>query len=63
MNSPQENVSLRDKTTFRIGGTARYFYTVSLAWEVSELIAWANKESLPVAFLGNGSNVLVILQC
>lgn len=46
-------------TTFRIGGAADIFASVSSEKEISELIKLANKENVPYMVMGNGSNMLV----
>jgi len=54
----EENVSLADQTTFRVGGPARYFVT---AWQVEEAIEaleFARGKNIPVFILGAGSNVI-----
>lgn len=46
-------------TTFKIGGAADIFASVSSEEEISALIKLANKESVPYMVMGNGSNMLV----
>ena len=46
-------------TSFRIGGTADLFVTVQDEAQLSEVLALANREGIPVFVLGNGSNLLV----
>ena len=54
-----EHYPLKDLTTFRTGGTARYFASPKTEEEVLEFIAFAKKSCLPFVVLGGGSNVLV----
>lgn len=54
----QERVPLRDFTTFRIGGPARYFTTVKNAMDVQEALRWAQERTVPIFILGGGSNLL-----
>ncbi len=54
-----ENVPLVPMTSFRIGGAARYFTTVTSEDEVQAALSFARERSLPVFVLGGGSNVLV----
>jgi len=54
----RENVLLRDYTTFKIGGPARYFFVAKNKEEIKEAILWAKKKKLPFFILGGGSNVL-----
>ncbi len=59
MNPPTRNVSLRNKTSFRIGGQALYYSAAGHADHVVTLLAWAADRGVPVLVLGNGSNMLV----
>lgn len=54
----QENVPLASFTTWRIGGDARYYASVTTG-QLPECLAWAHDRNLPVWFLGKGSNVLI----
>lgn len=55
----KENVSLAPYTTYKVGGAARYFATVTLQDELSEALRWAGKNKLPLFILGGGSNTLI----
>lgn len=55
----REHVSLREYTTFKIGGAARYFAEVHTEEEIVEAIRFAMENDLPVFVLGGGSNILV----
>jgi UDP-N-acetylmuramate dehydrogenase len=60
----RENVLLRDFTTFRIGGPARFFCEVASEAELEEAIVFARAKCggegrAPFFILGGGSNVLV----
>jgi len=55
----QENISLANHTTFRIGGPARYFVAVKNNDELAAAVKWAKDNSLPFFILGGGSNLLV----
>ncbi len=55
----QEHISLKEFTTFRIGGPARYFITASSIDELKAAILFAEEKHLPLFILGGGSNVLV----
>ncbi len=46
-------------TTFKIGGTAKYFAAANSVEELKQLIEAAQKENLPVFILGGGSNILI----
>ena len=54
-----ENIPLRDLTTFRMGGAARFFATVTSAADLTEVFVCAQKENVPVIILGGGSNIIV----
>jgi UDP-N-acetylmuramate dehydrogenase len=54
----RENVLLRDYTTFKIGGPARYFFVAKNKEDLKNAILWAKKKKLPFFILGGGSNVL-----
>lgn len=53
-----ENVILAPYTTWKIGGSARWFAEPTLE-EVPKLVAWAYKQAIPIYYLGRGSNVLI----
>jgi len=55
----QENVSLKNYTTFRIGGPARYFIEARNNRQIIEAVTWARQNKLPFFILGSGSNLLV----
>jgi len=55
----QENVLLKDFTTFQIGGPARYFAIAKDKTDLRELITFAKSRKLPVFVLGGGSNLLI----
>lgn len=54
----EENVELKNFTTFKIGGKARYFFRVKNAGEAGEALRFARKENLPFFVIGGGSNLL-----
>jgi UDP-N-acetylmuramate dehydrogenase len=55
----QKNISLKDFTTFNIGGEAKYFCIVKSLVELKEAINFSKEKNLPIFVLGGGSNVLV----
>lgn len=55
----QNDVELAPRTTFRIGGKARYFVEARSEDEVSQALRAAEERGLEVFVLGGGSNVLV----
>ena len=46
-------------TTVRAGGSADFFARPSSDQEVVELLAWAEREGIPIGVVGSGSNLLV----
>lgn len=50
--------SLSEVTTLCVGGSCRWFSEVSHRQQLEQAWIWARKQSLPVLFLGDGSNVL-----
>ena len=54
-----ENKRLADKTSYRIGGPARYYAEPRSEAEVVEACRFAADKGVPLFILGNGSNVLI----
>ena len=54
----KEGELLRNHTTFRIGGAAKYYALPKNAEEIMEAIDFAIVKGLPYYILGKGSNVL-----
>ncbi len=55
----KENHSLKELTTFRIGGPARFFAAVATEGQARGALAFARESRVPVFVLGGGSNILV----
>lgn len=53
-----ENVSLQGLTTLRIGGEARFLARPQDVESLTNVMAWAQSQSLPLFYLGKGSNTL-----
>ncbi len=53
------NEPMSEHTTFKIGGPADYFVSVTKEEEVCAVISWAKKNGIPYLIIGNGSNMLV----
>lgn len=54
----EENILLKNHTTFRIGGPARYFLRTSDRKELKKVIERAIKEKIKFLVIGGGSNIL-----
>lgn len=55
----KKNVWLKNYTTFKIGGRAKYFFKAKTKEELIEAVKIAEQEKLPFFILGKGSNLLV----
>jgi UDP-N-acetylenolpyruvoylglucosamine reductase len=55
----ERDYSLARLTTVRAGGAADYFARPHTEDELVELLAWADREGLPIGVVGSGSNLLV----
>ena len=55
----EENVSLAQFTTLKIGGPARYFARATTETELLEALVFAREQALPLFVLGGGSNLVV----
>ena len=58
LSGGQKNVLLKNYTTYKIGGPAKYFFAAKTKEKLTEAIAVAKKNKLPVFILGGGSNIL-----
>ncbi len=54
----EENISLKQYTTFGCNETGRYFTNIKKTEEVIEAITWCKEKQLPYLVLGTGSNIL-----
>ncbi len=54
----QKDVSLKEFTTFRIGGSADFFVCVQSVSELKKAITYAQEHTLKVFILGSGSNIV-----
>ncbi|NLY49478.1 MAG: UDP-N-acetylmuramate dehydrogenase [Firmicutes bacterium] len=55
----QERVPLKDYTSYKIGGPARYFVEPHSFAELKDALNFAAEQNLPIFLLGSGTNVLV----
>jgi UDP-N-acetylmuramate dehydrogenase len=54
-----ENIPLREKNSFVIGGCARYYYVPQCITDIQDIVQWTHHNSLPLFILGNGTNILI----
>lgn len=54
----QTDVSLKNHSTMRLGGAARFLTTVKTESEAAEAAQWAASRDLPAIMIGHGSNIL-----
>lgn len=54
----QEHVNLGELTTFKIGGTARYFTEITDPLQIPQIFAWLREKNLPYFILSGGSNTI-----
>jgi UDP-N-acetylmuramate dehydrogenase len=54
----KENVSLKDYSTMRLGGNARYLCEIEDYRDIPTIIDWADQNKLPVVMIGTGSNII-----
>jgi UDP-N-acetylmuramate dehydrogenase len=54
----EKGISLAQFTTLRVGGKADFFVRVKNLAEAQQVLRFAQKEKLPVYFLGSGANIL-----
>lgn len=57
--SMQEQVYLKDYTTFKLGGPASYFFCIRSREDLTQALQFAQEKKLPWFVLGGGSNIVV----
>ncbi len=55
----QSNVSLGELTSYRIGGKAQWYASISKQSDLETVFEWYASQSVPLTFLGAGSNLLI----
>lgn len=55
----KKNVSLKQYTTFGVGGEAKYFCETTSEQEIIKAVNFAKERQLPYFILGGGSNLLI----
>lgn len=53
-----QNASLKDYSTMRLGGTARYVAEVANKEELQTALVWADEQNIPAIMMGDGSNIV-----
>ncbi len=53
-----KNASLKEYSTMRLGGTARYVAEITSQEELLEALSWADEQKLPAIMMGDGSNII-----
>lgn len=54
----QNDVSLKDFSTMRLGGKVKYLVEITKRTEVEEAVAWAVEKQVPPLMIGGGSNII-----
>jgi UDP-N-acetylmuramate dehydrogenase len=54
----RRDVALRDHTTYRVGGPAALWFEVGAERDLIEIVNGCRERAIPIALLGNGSNVI-----
>lgn len=54
-----ENEPMKDHTTFRVGGNARYYVKPTTVESLRQVLAACRERQMPYFVIGNGSNLLV----
>lgn len=52
-----QDVSLKDYSTMRLGGTAKYVIEITTREELQTALDWADAQQLPAIMIGRGSNI------
>jgi UDP-N-acetylmuramate dehydrogenase len=55
---PVQNVSLKNHSTMRLGGTAAFQLDITARNEIGPALEWAEAQKLPVLMIGGGSNII-----
>lgn len=59
MNAILQDIPLKNKTSFGIGGNARFYIKIHSVNEIRNALAWSGENDHSVFFLGKGSNILI----
>lgn len=58
LSGVQKNIALKNHTTYKIGGLAKYFFIAKTKEDIIKAVETAKKEGSPLFVLGGGSNIL-----
>lgn len=58
LSGVRKDVLLKDHTTFKIGGPAKYFFVAKTSEDIAKAVSAARHLGIPFFILGTGSNVL-----
>jgi UDP-N-acetylmuramate dehydrogenase len=58
MQEPLTDVSLKDYSTMRLGGPAKYLMDITTPSQIGQALDWAQAQNLPVVMIGGGSNII-----
>lgn len=56
---PEQNIPLKHKTSYRIGGMAKYYIRVHSEKDIIDAFSWAQHRTISCFILGKGSNILI----
>lgn len=54
----KENISLKEHSTMRLGGNARYYCVVTTMFELKEAVEFADSKEIDAIMIGGGSNII-----
>ncbi len=54
----QENISLANYSTMRLGGKAHYLADATTEKDIEDLVIWAHQKNVPLIVIGQGSNIV-----
>ncbi len=55
----EQNIPLKKKNSYRIGGDAQYYVKIETIDDVIEGLNWADSKKIPFFILGKGTNILI----
>ncbi|PIZ00295.1 hypothetical protein COY62_03345 [bacterium (Candidatus Howlettbacteria) CG_4_10_14_0_8_um_filter_40_9] len=59
MEDIQRDITLKDYTSYKVGGPAEYFFIAKNIEELKRALVWAKDKGLKTTILGGGSNVVI----